>query len=395
MTWQPNDIKELVEQHFAEIKNWREHLHAHPELAFEEHQTAAFVSERLSAWGIEHQPGVARTGIVAHIYGREPESRVIALRADMDALPIREANEVPYRSKHEGVMHACGHDVHTACLLGAAMLLQQLRTQWKGTIKLLFQPSEEKLPGGASVMIREGALQDPSPQNIWGQHVHPPLEAGKIGMKSGPYMASADEVYLTVKGKGGHAAIPNDCIDPILIASHIIVALQQVVSRRAEPATPTVLSFGDIHAAGATNVIPSEVRIQGTFRTFDEQWRMEAHDIIKQIASQTAMAMGGSCEARIEVGYPYVYNDPSLTAHTRQLAVQYLGKENVVDLPLRMTGEDFAFYSQVIPGTFYRLGTGNSAKGITSPIHTPTFDIDPEALKVGVGMLVWLAIQDQ
>lgn len=386
-----DDIQAKVEASHQEVKAWREHLHAHPELSFEEYETAAFVADKLSAWGIPHQTGVAKTGIVAHIEGKHPGSRVIALRADMDALPILEANEVPYRSQKEGVMHACGHDVHTASLLGAAHILQTMRAHFEGTIKLLFQPSEERLPGGAAVMIREGALLQPTPAKIWGQHVHPPLEAGKIGMKQGPYMASADEVYLTVKGKGGHAAIPRNFIDPILIASHIIIALQQVVSRRAEPSMPTVLSFGDIHADGATNVIPAEVRIKGTFRTFDEAWRKEAHELIRQIATQTAQAMGGSCEARVEVGYPFVYNDPELTARTKALAIEYLGEENVVDLPLRMTGEDFAFFSQVMPGTFYRLGTGNPAKGITSPIHTATFDIDPDALKVGVGMLVWLA----
>lgn len=386
------DIKAKVESYHQDVKTWREHLHAHPELSFEEHQTAAFVADKLKSWGIRHQTGVAQTGVVGLIEGNNPSSRVIALRADMDALPILEANEVPYRSQNEGVMHACGHDVHTSSLLGAARILQELRGHFEGTIKLLFQPSEERLPGGASVMIREGALKDPAPTKIWGQHVHPPLEVGKIGMKQGPYMASADEVYLTVKGKGGHAAIPRNFIDPILIASHVIVALQQIVSRRAEPSIPTVLSFGDIHADGATNVIPNEVRIKGTFRTFDEEWRREAHDLIKQIAAQTAQAMGGSCDAQVEVGYPFVYNDPDLTARTKSLAIEYLGEDNVVDLPLRMTGEDFAFFSQAMPGTFYRLGTGNPAKGITSPIHTNTFDIDPDALKVGVGMLVWLAI---
>lgn len=393
MSARADDVKAKVEAYHADVRSWREHLHAHPELSFNEHQTAAFVADKLSAWGIRHQTGVAKTGIVGLIEGRNPQQRTIALRADMDALPITEANEVPYRSTNEGVMHACGHDVHTSSLLGAARILQEMRDHFEGSIKLLFQPSEEKLPGGASVMIREGALQDPAPSKIWGQHVHPPLEVGKIGMKAGPYMASADEVYLTIRGKGGHAAIPRNFIDPILIASHIVVALQQVVIRRAEPSTPTVLSFGDIHADGATNVIPEEVRIQGTFRTFDEEWRREAHDLIKQIATQTAQAMGGSCEARVEVGYPFVYNDPELTQRTKSLAIEYLGEENVVDLPLRMTGEDFAFFSQAMPGAFYRLGTGNPAKGITSPIHTPTFDIDPEALKVGVGVLTWLAMQ--
>lgn len=385
-------IQAKVIAYHEDVVQWRSHLHAHPELSFEEFQTAAFVADKLGSWGIRHTTGVAGTGVVGYIEGQDPNSRILALRADMDALPILEANDVPYRSTNEGVMHACGHDVHTASLLGAARILQELRDQFTGTIKLIFQPAEERLPGGASLMIKAGALKDPVPEKIWGQHVHPPLAAGKIGMKAGPYMASADEVYLTVTGKGGHAAIPYNLVDPILIAAHIIVALQQVVSRRADPTIPTVLSFGDIHGHGATNVIPDKVQIKGTFRTFDEDWRKEAHGLIKQIAMQTAAAMGGSCDARVEVGYPFVYNDPQLTERTRTLAIEYLGADNVVDLPIRMTGEDFSYYSQVMPGTFYRLGTGNTAKGITSAIHTPTFDIDTEALKVAVGLQVWLAI---
>lgn len=386
-------IQAKVIAYHEDVVQWRSHLHAHPELSFEEHQTAAFVADKLATWGIRHTTGVAGTGVIGYIEGRDPDSRIIALRADMDALPIIEANDVPYRSTNEGVMHACGHDVHTASLLGAARILQELRDQFTGTIKLLFQPAEERLPGGASLMIKDGALQNPVPEKIWGQHVHPPLAVGKIGMKSGPYMASADEVYLTVTGKGGHAAIPHNVVDPILIAAHIIVALQQVASRRADPTMPTVLSFGDIHGHGATNVIPDQVQLKGTFRTFDEAWRKEAHLLIKQIATQTAAAMGGTCDARVEVGYPFVYNNPELTDRTKALAIEYLGADNVVDLPIRMTGEDFSYYSQVMPGTFYRLGTGNPAKGITSPIHTPTFDIDTDALQVGVGLQVWLAIK--
>ena len=387
-------IHDLATRYHADVVAWRRHLHANPELAFNEHQTAAFVSERLTEMGIEHKTGIAQTGIVAHIYGTDPDSRVVALRGDMDALPILEANDVPYRSRNEGIMHACGHDVHTSSLLGTARILQELRGQWRGTVKLLFQPSEEKLPGGASVMISEGALKNPAPQQIWGQHVHPPLQVGKIGMKSGPYMASADEVYLTVKGRGGHAAIPQDVIDPVVISAHVILALQQVVARRSDPTIPGVLSFGKVTANGATNVIPGEVYIEGTFRTFDEKWRMEAHDLIRQIATQTARAMGGDCDAVVEVGYPFVDNDPALTERTRQLAIAYLGEENVVNLPMRMTGEDFAFYSQVLPGCFYRLGTGNPAKGITSPIHTATFDIDEDALRVGAGLMAWLAVAE-
>lgn len=383
-------IQELTERHQPETIELRRTIHANPELAFEEHETSRLVVETLERFGIKTRHKVAKTGVVGLIEGKDPSSRVIALRGDMDALPIQEENAVPYRSKNDGKMHACGHDVHTSSLLGAARILHECRNEWSGTVKLIFQPSEEKLPGGAQVMIQEGALENPAPKRIWGQHVHPPLEVGKIGMKPGPYMASADEIYMTIKGKGGHAAIPQGNVDPIIITAHILTALQQIVSRKSDPTMPSVLSFGKIIGNGATNVIPDEVYVEGTFRTFDEDWRQEAHQLIKNMAIQLAAGMGATCEMDLMVGYPYVHNDEYLTKATKELAIDYLGRENVVDLPMRMTGEDFAFYSQVMPGCFYRLGTGNPQKGIVSPIHTSTFDIDEDALKVGVGMLAWL-----
>ncbi len=384
-------IWELSRSIFPEVRQWRRHLHQNPELAFEEYETARFVAERLGEMGISYREGIAKTGLVALIEGAETGSRTVALRADMDALPIEEKNEVPYQSRNKGVMHACGHDVHTASLLGAAKVLQATREQWKGTVKLIFQPSEEKLPGGASVMIREGVLKNPDVSRIWGQHVHPPLEAGKVGLRAGPYMASADEVYLHVRGKGGHAALPQNLVDPVLISAQIITALQEIVSRRANPFTPSVLSFGKVEARGATNVIPDLVEIAGTFRTFDEEWRFEAHELIKKIAGGVARSMGGECEAEVRVGYPYVHNDEELTQKTRHLAEELLGAENVVDLPQRMTGEDFAYYGREIPGCFYRLGTGNPEKNILSPIHSATFDIDEDALITGVALEAWLA----
>ena len=391
MTTLKNRIKEGSRKVFPEMRAWRRHLHMYPELAFQEFESARFIAERLAEMGINYREGIAKTGIVGIIEGKDPATRVVALRADMDALPIEEKNEVPYRSQNKGVMHACGHDAHTASLLGAAKILKECAEEWTGTVKLIFQPSEEKLPGGASVMIREGVLENPEVARIWGQHVHPPLVAGKVGMRAGPYMASADEIYLTIKGKGGHAALPQNVIDPVLISAHILLALQQIVSRKSNPLTPSVLSFGKLMAEGATNVIPDQVFLEGTFRTFDEEWRFEAHQWIEKIARDTARTMGGDCEVDIRVGYPYVHNDEALTKKSRKLAEELLGAENVVDLPQRMTGEDFAFYGREIPACFYRLGTGNPEKNILSPIHSPTFDIDEEALITGAALEAWLA----
>lgn len=371
----------------------RRHIHAHPELSFEEHNTAAYVEQVLQSYGLE-TVRMANTGVVALIKGRHPESKTIALRADLDALPITEQNTVDYKSKNAGVMHACGHDVHTASLLGAARILQEVRGEFEGTVKLVFQPGEEKFPGGASVMIKEGVLQQPAPSGIIGQHVFPMLPAGKVGFRSGMYMASADEIYINVKGKGGHAALPELNVDPVLITSHLIVALQQIVSRHASPKVPTVLSFGKVEALGATNVIPNEVKVEGTFRTMDEVWRKEAHRRIRKLAEGLCESMGGSCDIDIKFGYPFLKNDPDLTGRAREAAVLYLGEENVVDLDLWMGAEDFAYYSQEVAACFYRLGTRNEARGITSGVHTPTFDIDETALETSIGLMAWIAVQE-
>lgn len=385
-------IQQLVAENAQQVLDIRRHLHAHPELSFKEFETSKFVCAKLDEWGIPYKSGFVETGIVALIEGKDPSSKVIALRGDMDALPILEANDVPYRSQNEGVMHACGHDVHTACVLGAAKALHALSNEFEGTVKIIFQPGEERLPGGASLMIKEGALENPKPSAIVGQHVLPSLEVGKVGFRAGMYMASADEVYFTVKGKGGHAALPHTLIDPVLITSHIIVALQQVVSRRTKPGVPCVLSFGSVHANGATNVIPNEVKVQGTFRTMDEEWRMEAHRIMKKLAEELAASMGGSCDFRVDVGYPYVYNDEALTELARQAAKEYMGEENVVELDMRMTGEDFSFYTHHMPGCFYRLGVGNTEKGLTSGLHTPTFNVDEKSLEIGTGLMAYIAV---
>lgn len=393
----PETIKKLASGYLADIIAIRRHLHAHPELSFKEFETAAYVAGRLKEYGIPYHEGIAGTGIVAIIEGTEPASKVLALRADLDALPIKEENNVEYCSKNEGVMHACGHDVHTASLLGAARILNQLRADWKGTIKLIFQPGEEKLPGGAQIMINEGVLENPSPSAIIGQHVLPSLATGKVGFRSGMYMASTDELYLTVKGKGGHAALVDQYINPLLIASRILRALDAEfmdIKKRNIPEIPTVLAFGKILGYGATNVIPDEVKLEGTFRTMNENWRNEAHRIMKNMAERIAEEMGGKCEFNIVRGYPFLVNDEKVTSRCKANAIKFLGKENVVDLEMRMTAEDFAYYSQVLPACFYRLGTGNVERGITSGLHTPTFDVDESSLETAMGLMAWLAIKE-
>ncbi|MDA9773980.1 M20 family metallopeptidase [Saprospiraceae bacterium] len=387
-------IKSLSSEFFEEIRSIRRHIHMNPELSFQEVETGKYICQILDNWGIEYQYPVAENGIIALVKGIEG-GPVRALRADIDALPIQEINDIDYKSKNEGIMHACGHDVHSSSALGAIKILHTLRNEWKGQVKVLFQPGEEKLPGGASIMIAEGALENPEPEYIVGQHVHPPLEVGKVGFRPKTYMASADEIRLTVIGKGGHAALPQNNVDPILVAANILVQLQQIISRKSNPTIPNVLSFGKINTqGGATNIIPNRVFIEGTFRTMDEAWRKEAHEHIRKICSNIAESMGAICEVDISVGYPCLYNDEKATSKAIKLAETYLGRENVVALPLRMTSEDFAFYSQKIPACFYRLGTGNQVKGITSPVHTNTFNIDEEALKIGMGLMAYLVIND-
>jgi amidohydrolase len=372
----------------------RRHLHANPELSFHEFETSAFVKKQLSDLGIPFTE-MANTGVVGLIEGALPSDKIVALRADMDALPIVEANNVPYKSTKEGVMHACGHDVHTSSLLGTAKILNELKSEFGGTVKLIFQPAEEKLPGGANLMIQEGVLENPKPAAVLGQHVMPLIEAGKIGIRSGKYMASTDELYVTIKGKGGHGAQPQENIDPVVIMAHMITALQQIVSRNADPRLPSVLSFGKVIANGATNVIPNEVYLEGTFRTLNEDWRNEAHQKMKKMAESIAEGMGGSCDFNIVRGYPFLVNEEKLTAKVRNYAVEYLGEDNVIDLDIWMAAEDFAYYSQVADACFYRLGTRNEQKNIgLSSVHTPTFDIDETALNTSTGLMAYLTIKE-
>lgn len=384
-------IKDLASEINDYLISVRRYLHQHPELSFHEEKTAAFICAQLDNYGISYQNNVGGHGIVALLEGKNPSSKVFALRGDIDALPITEHNDVEYKSCNHGVMHACGHDVHTTCTLGAAIILHTLREEWEGTIKVLFQPAEERLPGGASIMIADGALSNPEVSGIVGQHVLPQLEVGKVAFRKGLSMASCDEIFITVTGKGGHGAVPQLAIDTVLVASHIVVALQQIVSRNANPTMPTVLTIGKFIAEGATNVIPENVYMEGTLRTFDETWRSIAKDKIIKLVQSIAESMGATAQCRIEHGYPYLNNEERLTELAKNAAVQYLGESNVVPLDIRMTAEDFSYYSQVIPSSFYRLGTGNIAKGITSGIHTSTFDVDESCLPLGAGLMSYIA----
>jgi len=329
------------------------------------------------------------------IKGKNPETRTIALRADIDALPIHEENNVSYKSQNKGIMHACGHDVHTTCLLGAAQILNELKNDWEGTVKLIFQPGEEKNPGGASLLIKEGVLENPKPSSIFGLHVHPGLPIGKLSFRPGKVMASADELYITIRGKGGHAASPHLCIDPILIASHLIISLQQIVSRNNNPHNPSVLSITSFQGGSTTNVIPNEVKLKGTFRAMDEEWRFRAHELIRKQSTDLVQSMGGEIDLLIDVGYPSVYNNETLNEITRKKAEEFIGKNNVEETEPRMGAEDFGYYTQLIPGCFYRLGVMNKEKGITSGVHTPTFNIDENAIEIGMGMMAWIGVSAQ
>ncbi|NOX84983.1 MAG: amidohydrolase [Chlorobi bacterium] len=387
-------IKEQAKVLLPEVIRIRRKLHANPEPSYKEKNTAAILSAWLTEKGVPHRKNVGGYGIVGLIEGQNPRKKVIALRADMDALPICEENQVDYKSLNPGVMHACGHDVHMAGLLGAAAILSGLKDIFEGTVKLIFQPAEEKAPGGALKMIEEGVLENPKVGVIFGQHVFPDLETGKVGFRSGKYMASSDEINLFIRGKGGHAAMPDKINDTVLATSHVISALHHIMSRAANPSTSSVLSFGQIITeGGAMNVIPGEVSVHGTFRTFNEQWRKKAHRLITDVARNTAKAFGCECETVIEKGYPFLVNDERLTREAKQAAIEFLGEENVVELQPRMTVEDFARYSQIIPACFYRLGTGNKEKGITSGLHTPTFDVDESSLETGMGLMAWLAVK--
>jgi amidohydrolase len=386
-------ILEAARHFFPSVKDVRRHLHMHPELSFQEYKTSEFIQKQLSQAGIPFSNNWVQTGVLAEIKGHLG-GKLVALRGDMDALPIHETNETNYASMNNGVMHACGHDVHSACVLGAGFILQSLAEHLPGTVQLVFQPGEEQHPGGARLMLDAGIFKGQQPSAIIAQHVFPSLAAGKVGFREGRYMASSDEIYIRIKGKGGHAAMPHQIVDPVLTAAHVLVALQSVSSRYAPPFMPTVLSFGKMDAAGATNVIPDDVILEGTFRTMDEQWRSIAHEHILRIAEETAHAFGAQAEVEISKGYPVLCNEEALTRRCRQAAEAYLGKEQVLELDMRMTAEDFSWFAQEMPACFYRLGTAGQDGKFSSGVHTSSFDVDEEALLTGMGLMAWLAVNE-
>ena len=387
-------IKKLAADYKDEFIKVRHHLHAHPELSYKEFETSKFIQNKLAEFGIEYKI-LATTGVVGIIKGKNPNKKIIALRADMDALPITEENNIEYISQNAGIMHACGHDVHTTCLLGAAKILNETKDEWEGTVKLIFQPGEERNPGGASIMIKEGVLEDPKPQAIFALHVHPGLEVGKLSFRGGMVMASADEIYINIKGKGGHAASPHLTSDTILIASHLIISLQQLISRNNDPFNPSVLSITSFQGGYTTNVIPSEVKLMGTFRAMNEEWRFKAHHLIKKLSTELVHSMGAEIDITIDIGYPFVLNNEQLSIDSKLKTAEYVGDKNVEQTELRMGAEDFAYYSHKIPACFYRLGVGNVSKKITSGVHTPKFNIDENAIETGMGVMAWLAASAQ
>jgi len=390
-----NTIKEKTKSIAADLIAIRRHLHANPELSFEEHKTSDYIRYILEKHKIRFTHGWVKTGIVAEI-GKTESTNIVALRGDMDALPIQEKNECDYSSLNKGVMHACGHDVHTTCALGAAIILKQFESEIDGKIIIVFQPGEEVLPGGASLMLKEGALGNPLPKAIFGLHVFPEMEVGNVGFREGEYMASSDEIFLTIKGKGGHAAMKNQYNNPLTIAAEVLLALENEFSEaktKSQTNKPTVLAFGKIEGKGATNVIPDTVEIAGTFRAMDENWRSKAHIQINEICEKICSEKNGSVLVNIVKGYPALTNNIPLTKQSVIAASEILGNDKVHELDLRMTAEDFAYYAQVIPACFFRLGTRNESKKIISPVHTSTFNIDENAIEVGVNSMVWLAIK--
>ncbi len=389
-----NKIKELAEFYNNEVINIRRHIHENPELSFQEYKTSEYICSVLTNLGVSYKKGYVNTGIVAKIEGKNPDKKIIALRADMDALPVIENYNHSIRSNNEGVMHACGHDAHSASLLGTMMILNDLKEYWEGTILFIFQPGEELCPGGAKLMMEQGALDNPKPEIIIGQHVLPDMPTGDVGFRKGMYMASGDEIFITVKSTGGHGAMPHNYPDVVVVASNIIVAMQQIVSRVVPAYIPTVLSFGKFIAEGATNVIPPKVEIEGTLRTMNEEWRTKIKEKIKKIAYNTADIMGAECIVNIKDGYPVVNNNDKVTEISQKAAYEYLGKEHVHNMDLRMTAEDFGYYSQEYPSTFYRFGVKQPDNEITGSLHSSDFNLNENSLLTSTGLMAYIAISN-
>lgn len=385
-------IKQMAHAQRDRVIEWRRWMHRHPELSQEEYGTMAFVAERLREMGLEPKTGIGKTGVMAMLRGNEPDSYCVALRSDYDALPITECTGLPFASEKPGVMHACGHDMHTCSLLGAIKILTQLRDHISGSLMFIFEPSEEKYPGGARMMMEDGLFDEVMPNEIYSFHCLPEMDCGKVGMRKGKYMASTDELYWTVKGLGGHGATPHLSVDPIVVASHIVIALQQVVSRNAAPMMPTVLTIGKIQEVGGrTNIIPDTVKMEGIIRTFDEKWRLEAHEKIRKISTGVAEAMGAECDLFIDYGYPYVFNDDACTQQVHDNACAYIGEENVEWLDLRMTAEDFAFFAQKIPACYFRIGIHEPGTPFSN-LHRPNLIVDERSLELANGLVAYNAM---
>jgi amidohydrolase len=388
-----NQIDTLTQKYLHEAIDFRRHLHQYPELSFQEHKTARWIGQQLTLLKIEHRMGVGGNSIIAKLESNPEQGLAIALRADFDALPIQEETHLPFESHHAGVMHACGHDFHTASLLTTAKVLNDSKSLWNGTIYLIFQHAEEVLPGGAIAVLNDHPFDGPQPIAIVGQHVAPELPVGSIGLKSGRYMASSDEIYIKIHGKGGHGALPQHINDTVLASAQMIVNLQQVSARLAPPTIPTVLSFGRFIANGATNVIPDLVQIEGTFRTFDENWRSKAHEHIIHIAGSTAESYGCTCQTEIRKGYPVLRNDEDLYQKARAVALDFVGGKQLVELDYRMTSEDFSYYSQAYPSLFYRIGVGHADESKNHPLHSSKFSLNEAGFENAIGMMVRLAIK--
>lgn len=383
------DIDEILPGVVAD----RRHFHENPELAFEEFQTAKFVAERLAELGVEDiRTGVGRTGVIGLIHGNQGDGKVVMLRADMDALPIDEENDVEYKSQTSHKMHACGHDAHTAMLLGVARILMDHRDDFKGTVKVLFQPAEEVPPGGAQEMIRDGALENPKVDGSFGLHVASGDPTGQVSLRTGPGSAGSDRFRITIQGKGGHAARPQNAIDPVLVASHIVIALQALVARETDPLDSAVLSTTAVIAGDAFNVIPDTAELRGTVRTINAETRDYFEKRVPEVVQSIATAFGAEAKVDYILGYPSIQNDDAMVDIVRRAAVEACGEDNVVDGELGMGGEDFSYFSLEVPSAFFYVGTGSAEKDTDWPHHHPRFDVDEEGFVNGMATMATAAI---